>query len=205
MLQANPAELADRLSQETGRKIIAARDGMTLAVDEMLGGSERYPVANPIGFLNQERRNPWVPAPTRSEWILTFAIGFIAAISPFLFMQLLPTLLNRHAPGSAQLSGDCPDWYFNRRHHFHPLRQPVRKKGAAGYILLCPGDPRHSDRYGEQPKHGIQGGEQNIGCEGELNQCGSESAQLQTAPGEPIRLTPPSANSRESISGYGLG
>ena len=26
--------------------------------------------------------------------ILTFAIGFIAAISPFLFMQLLPTLLN---------------------------------------------------------------------------------------------------------------
>ena len=38
MLQANPAELADRLSQETGRKIIAARDGMTLAVDEMLGG-----------------------------------------------------------------------------------------------------------------------------------------------------------------------
>jgi len=26
--------------------------------------------------------------------LLTFAIGFIAAISPFLFMQLLPALLN---------------------------------------------------------------------------------------------------------------
>ena len=38
MLQANPALLANRLSQETGRKIIAAQDGMTLVVDEMLKG-----------------------------------------------------------------------------------------------------------------------------------------------------------------------
>jgi ribonuclease BN (tRNA processing enzyme) len=38
MLQANPMVLADRLSQETGRKIIAAQDGMILGVDEMLGG-----------------------------------------------------------------------------------------------------------------------------------------------------------------------
>ncbi len=34
MLQADPSELAQRLSEESGKKIIAARDGMTLAVDD---------------------------------------------------------------------------------------------------------------------------------------------------------------------------
>lgn len=38
MLQANPSELAQRLSEESGRRIIAARDGMTLVVDEMVRG-----------------------------------------------------------------------------------------------------------------------------------------------------------------------
>ena len=36
MLQADPSELAERLSEETGRKIIAARDGMTLEIAEMM-------------------------------------------------------------------------------------------------------------------------------------------------------------------------
>lgn len=36
MLQARPWELAERLSQETGHKIIAARDGMTLELDKWL-------------------------------------------------------------------------------------------------------------------------------------------------------------------------
>jgi len=39
MLQANPAVLADRLSQEAGRKIIAAQDGMILEVDGMVRGA----------------------------------------------------------------------------------------------------------------------------------------------------------------------
>jgi ribonuclease BN (tRNA processing enzyme) len=38
MLQANPSELAQSLSEESGKKIIAATDGMTLAVDEMIRG-----------------------------------------------------------------------------------------------------------------------------------------------------------------------
>ena len=36
ILQADPSELAERLSQETGRRILAARDGMTLKVDELV-------------------------------------------------------------------------------------------------------------------------------------------------------------------------
>jgi len=36
MLQARPWEIAEKLSQETGRKVIAARDGMTLPLDELL-------------------------------------------------------------------------------------------------------------------------------------------------------------------------
>ena len=36
MLQADPSELAERLSEETGRKIIAARDGMTLEIAELM-------------------------------------------------------------------------------------------------------------------------------------------------------------------------
>jgi ribonuclease BN (tRNA processing enzyme) len=36
MLQANPSELTQRLSGETGKKIIAARDGMTLVMDEIV-------------------------------------------------------------------------------------------------------------------------------------------------------------------------
>jgi ribonuclease BN (tRNA processing enzyme) len=38
MLQAKPWELAERLSEETGVKIIAARDGMTLEIDQVLKG-----------------------------------------------------------------------------------------------------------------------------------------------------------------------
>jgi len=38
MLQAKPWEVAERLSEETGKKIIAARDGMTLEIEEILGG-----------------------------------------------------------------------------------------------------------------------------------------------------------------------
>ena len=36
ILQAKPWEVAERLSEETGVKIIAARDGMTLEIDEVL-------------------------------------------------------------------------------------------------------------------------------------------------------------------------
>ena len=36
MLQAKPWEMAERLSEETGVKVIAARDGMTLEIDEVL-------------------------------------------------------------------------------------------------------------------------------------------------------------------------
>jgi phosphoribosyl 1,2-cyclic phosphodiesterase len=36
MLQAKPWEVAERLSNETGKKVIAARDGMTLQIDEIL-------------------------------------------------------------------------------------------------------------------------------------------------------------------------
>ena len=36
MLQAKPWEIAERLSQETGKKVIAARDGMTLDIDELM-------------------------------------------------------------------------------------------------------------------------------------------------------------------------
>ncbi|MGQ9694662.1 MAG: MBL fold metallo-hydrolase [Thermodesulfobacteriota bacterium] len=36
MLQARPWEIAEKLSQETGRKVIAARDGMILQLDELL-------------------------------------------------------------------------------------------------------------------------------------------------------------------------
>jgi phosphoribosyl 1,2-cyclic phosphodiesterase len=35
MLQAKPWEVAERLSEETGVKVIAARDGMTLEIDEL--------------------------------------------------------------------------------------------------------------------------------------------------------------------------
>ena len=37
LLQAKPWEAAERLSAETGKKVIAARDGMTLDVDELFG------------------------------------------------------------------------------------------------------------------------------------------------------------------------
>lgn len=36
MLQARPWEIAEKLSIETGRKVIAARDGMTIQLDELL-------------------------------------------------------------------------------------------------------------------------------------------------------------------------
>ena len=36
MLEANPPELADRLSEETGVRVFAAQDGMTLKVDELI-------------------------------------------------------------------------------------------------------------------------------------------------------------------------
>jgi len=36
MLQAKPRELAERLSEETGVKVIAARDGMTLEIDQVM-------------------------------------------------------------------------------------------------------------------------------------------------------------------------
>lgn len=36
MLQARPWEIAEKLSKETGRQVIAARDGMTLQLDELL-------------------------------------------------------------------------------------------------------------------------------------------------------------------------
>jgi hypothetical protein len=35
MLQAKPWEMAERVSQETGLKVIAARDGMTLGLDDL--------------------------------------------------------------------------------------------------------------------------------------------------------------------------
>jgi len=38
MLQAKPWELAERLTDETGKKVIAARDGMTLEIDKAIGG-----------------------------------------------------------------------------------------------------------------------------------------------------------------------
>jgi ribonuclease BN (tRNA processing enzyme) len=38
MLQAKPWEIAERLSTETGKKVIAARDGMTLDMDEIVKG-----------------------------------------------------------------------------------------------------------------------------------------------------------------------
>jgi len=38
MLQAKPWEVAERLSEETGKKVIAARDGMTLEVDKVISG-----------------------------------------------------------------------------------------------------------------------------------------------------------------------
>jgi len=38
MLQAKPWEIAERLSTETGKKVIAARDGMTLDIDEIVKG-----------------------------------------------------------------------------------------------------------------------------------------------------------------------
>jgi hypothetical protein len=38
MLQAKPWEVAERLSQETGLKVIAARDGMTLEIEEVIKG-----------------------------------------------------------------------------------------------------------------------------------------------------------------------
>lgn len=39
MLQAKPWEVAERLSEETGKKVISARDGMTLEIEEVMGGS----------------------------------------------------------------------------------------------------------------------------------------------------------------------
>jgi len=36
MLQADPTNLAARLSEETGRRVIAARDGMTLEIEELI-------------------------------------------------------------------------------------------------------------------------------------------------------------------------
>jgi len=36
MLQAKPWEVAERLSEETGKKVIAARDGMTLEIEEVI-------------------------------------------------------------------------------------------------------------------------------------------------------------------------
>jgi hypothetical protein len=36
VLEADPSELADRLSRETGVKVIAARDGMTLEIDKIM-------------------------------------------------------------------------------------------------------------------------------------------------------------------------
>ena len=38
MLQAKPWELAERLTEETGKKVIAARDGMTLEIDKAISG-----------------------------------------------------------------------------------------------------------------------------------------------------------------------
>jgi len=36
MLQAKPWEIAEQLSAETGKKVIAASDGMTLDIKELL-------------------------------------------------------------------------------------------------------------------------------------------------------------------------
>ncbi len=36
MLQAKPTEIAERLSQETGKRVIAAEDGLVLAIDELM-------------------------------------------------------------------------------------------------------------------------------------------------------------------------
>jgi ribonuclease BN (tRNA processing enzyme) len=38
MLQAKPWEIAEHLSAETGKKVIAARDGMTLDIDKLMNG-----------------------------------------------------------------------------------------------------------------------------------------------------------------------
>ena len=38
ILQAKPWELAERLTEETGTKVIAARDGMTLEIDKAISG-----------------------------------------------------------------------------------------------------------------------------------------------------------------------
>ena len=38
MLQAKPWELAERLTEETGKKVIAARDGMTLEIEKAISG-----------------------------------------------------------------------------------------------------------------------------------------------------------------------
>jgi hypothetical protein len=38
MLQAKPWELAERLTEETGKKVISARDGMTLEIDKAISG-----------------------------------------------------------------------------------------------------------------------------------------------------------------------
>jgi len=40
MLQAKPWEVAERLSEETGVKVIAARDGMTLEIDQVVKGQK---------------------------------------------------------------------------------------------------------------------------------------------------------------------
>jgi hypothetical protein len=38
MIQAKPWELAERLTEETGKKVVAARDGMTLEIDKAISG-----------------------------------------------------------------------------------------------------------------------------------------------------------------------
>ena len=139
--------------------------------------------------------------------LATFSIGFIAGISPFLFMQLLPALLNpgfpMDAPGyiaiilTGLLIGGITSIIFASKFN---CREPQ------DILFLRPGDSGRSDRYGQQYQHRIQGRGEDFGSEGKPDQCslgspatGNHSPRTQTAitsrssaTGRPFYLIPSS-------------
>jgi hypothetical protein len=124
---------------------------------------------------------------------ITFAIGFIAAISPFLFMQLLPALLN---PGlhldppnylaillTGILVGAITSILFANQ---------FEKKGPQDIFFYALGIPAILIATVSNLSTEFKAVSKISDVKESLTSVVLNPPQLQSAPGEPIRLTPPS-------------
>ena len=125
--------------------------------------------------------------------LLTFAIGFIAAISPFLFMQLLPALLN------PDLHLDPPNYLAIILTGFLIgaitsilFANQFEKKGPQDIFFYALGIPAILIATVSNLSTEFKAVSKISDVKESLTSAVLNPPQLQTAPGEPIRLTPPS-------------